>query len=60
MSKIEEYRAKAADCRKLAAIVASAEARGSYEVMAQRWDKLATQFERHEAWMWQPICADHR
>ncbi|MCZ7660779.1 MAG: hypothetical protein M5U07_24490 [Xanthobacteraceae bacterium] len=59
MTRPQDYRGKAAECRALAAIVRSPEARESYDVMARRWDGLAAAFER-EAWMWQPLSADHR
>ena len=60
MSRSQGYRSKAAECRALAAVTTSAEARHSYEVMARRWDDLAARFERYAAWAWEPLTADHR
>jgi hypothetical protein len=60
MTRSQDYRSKAAECRALAAIMSSAEARGSYETMARRWDDLAARFEHFAAWAWEPLGADHR
>lgn len=56
----QDYRSKAAECRALAAIVTSAEARKSYEIMARRWDDLANRVDHYAAWAWEPLSADHR
>ncbi len=56
----QDYRSKAAECRTLAAIMTSAEARESYAIMARRWDELAARVEHYASWAWKPLTADHR
>ncbi len=41
MKKAEEYREHAAECRRLAAQMASGEQREALEEMARTWDQLA-------------------
>lgn len=59
-SKADEYRARARECRELAEVAKNDEARATFARMADQWDKLAAEFERHERWNWKPIATRAR
>jgi hypothetical protein len=45
--KLDEYRAKAAECRERAAEAKDAEAKEFFKRAAREWDALADDLERH-------------
>jgi hypothetical protein len=46
-SRSEEFRAHAAECRKLASGIRDPEVKRQYEELARQWIELAEQAERH-------------